>query len=109
MCECVVSVCVCDVCVGCVSVCVSVCVCERMCVCVCVCVCMYVDLVIQHAACLRHIIVCPTPLYIFFPHYIENDTIFEIHITVYRMRIMISSTTFLVLRRTDRDMIKNVY
>jgi len=76
---------------------------------VCVCVCVCVDLVTQHAARLRHIILCPNPLNIIFPHYIENDAIFEIKIPGYGMRVLISSTTFFVLKRTDRDVIKNVY
>jgi len=67
-------VCVCGVCV--VYVCV-VCVC--LCVCVCVCVCVSValpKLSSKQCACavLRHL--WPAPLYIIFPRYLINGTIF---------------------------------
>jgi len=42
-----------------------------------VCVCVCVNLVIQNATRLRHIVMCPAPLYSIFPHYLINGTFFE--------------------------------
>jgi hypothetical protein len=55
------------------------------------------------------------PLYIIFPHYLINGTIFgggKKKSAEHKTRVAISSTafeTFLILRSTERDMIKNVY
>jgi hypothetical protein len=77
-------------------------------------VCVFVALVTQHA--LRHIChLWPAPLYCIFPHYLINRTIFEgkKNVTEHKMCVLIFSTslseTFLILRRTERDIIKNVY
>ena len=48
-----------------------------------------------------------------FPHYFIDDTIFEKVIgremCVFWFAVQILSETFAILRRTERDMIKNVY
>jgi len=55
----------------------------------------------------------PAPLYSIFPHSLINDTIFEKKVTERKMCVLIFSTTFyetfLILRRIQRDIIKNVY
>ena len=57
----------------------------------------------------------PTPLYNIFPHYLINDTVFgKKKVTEHKMCVLIFCTifvseTFLILRRTERDVIKNVY
>ena len=98
--------CVC-VCVWCVCVCV-VC---GVCVCVCVvCVCS-----VRYPACNAHkpyCHLCPLPLYNIFSHYLINGKIFEklywIHKSVFWFPLQHLSETFLILRRTERDMIKDV-
>ena len=46
----------------CVCVCMCVCVCVYVCVCVCVCVCVFfVAVGIQHAMCMRHIVIYALP------------------------------------------------
>jgi len=56
---------------------------------------------------------CPAPLYNIFPHYLINGTIFEKKLLntkcVFWFSLQLLSETFLILRRTQRDMIKNVY
>ena len=54
----------------------------------------------------------PTPLYYIFPHYLTNGTIFEkkkiLNIKgVFRVSLQLLSETFLILRRSEPDMIKN--
>jgi len=55
---------------------------------------------------------CPAPLYIIFPHYLINGTIFGKKSLntkcVFWFSVQLLSETFLILRRTERDMIKNV-
>jgi hypothetical protein len=55
----------------------------------------------------------PAPLYNIFPHYLINGTIFEKKSLdtkcVFWFSVQRLSETFLILRRTERDMIKNVY
>jgi len=55
----------------------------------------------------------PASLYKMFPHYLINGTIFEkllLNIKcVFSLSLQMLSQTFLVLRNTERDMIKNVY
>ena len=57
----------------------------------------------------------PAPLYSIFPNYLVNGEIFETKkkVTEHKMCVLVSSTilseTFLILRRTERDMIRNVY
>ena len=52
-------------------------------------------------------------LYLIFPHYLINSTIFWknlLHIKwVFWFSLQLLSETFLILRRNERDMIKNVY
>ena len=55
----------------------------------------------------------PVRLYNIFPHYLLNGAIFENKIIELKMCFdflyNFFSETFLILRRTERDMIKNVY
>jgi hypothetical protein len=55
----------------------------------------------------------PAPLYNIFPHYLINGTIFlksyKSIQNVFWFSLQILSETFLILRRTEWDMIKNVY
>ena len=52
-------------------------------------------------------------LYNIFPHYLINGTIFVKKLSdtkrVFRVSLQLSSETFFILRRTERDMLKNVY
>jgi hypothetical protein len=69
---------------------------------------------IQHAMRMRHIVICCLPhptLYNTSPHYLINGTIFEkkkcLNIKcVFRFSLQLLSEKFLVLRRTEKDMIK---
>jgi hypothetical protein len=54
---------------------------------------MFVDLFIQHAMRIRHIVIWPAPLYYIFPHYLIEGTIFEKK-NEHKMYILISSTNF---------------
>jgi len=55
----------------------------------------------------------PLRFYYISPHYLINGTVFEKKVTEYKMCVLIFSTNivwkFLILRRTERDMIKHVY
>ena len=77
----------------------------------CVCVCS-----LRYPACDAHAPycqLCPAPLYNIFPHYLINGTIFEKKLLntkcVFWFSLQLLSETFLILRRNERDMIKNVY
>ena len=83
--------------------------------------CVSVSLGIQREIRMRQTVICGLPrCTIFFPHYLINGTIFEkiyIYIYIYILNIkwvfwfslQLLSETFLILRRTERDMIRNVY
>jgi hypothetical protein len=55
----------------------------------------------------------PASLYNIFPHYLINGTILEIKViepkTGVLIVILLSSETFLILRRTERDMMTYIY
>jgi hypothetical protein len=62
----------------------------------------------------RHVVICGlTWVYNNFPHYLIHGMIFGKKVTEHKMCVLIFSTNlvekFLVVRRTERDMIKNVY
>ena len=80
---------------------------------------MHAALSIQHAMCVRHIVICGLSDSIkFFPHYLINDTIFEGRgggggglqniKCVFWFSLQLWSETFIILRN-ERDMIINVY
>ena len=78
------------------------------------CQCVSVAIVMQHAMRMRHTVVCGLPRStIFFPHYLINGTIFEKKLLntkcVFWFSLQLLYVTFLILRRTERDMIKTVY
>jgi len=104
------SECVCE-CV-CVYVYVSVCVCVYVSECVCVCVCL--ALVIRHEMRVRHIVICGLSVStIVFSTLSHKRHGFLKTVTENKMCVLISlqllSEIFLILRRTERDVIKNVY
>ena len=72
---------------------------------------MYISL---HVTSMRHIATCG--LYdstVFFPHYLIKGMILEETLLntkcVFWFSVQLLSETFLILRRTERDIIKNVY
>ena len=79
------------------------------------CDCAFVSFSIQHAMCMHHVILssvaCLVPQ--FFAHYLINGTIFKRKLLnikcVFWFSLQLLSETFPILRRTERDMIKNVY
>ena len=69
-----------------------------------------------HPACNAHAPYChlwPAPLQNIFPHYLINGTIFEKQILntkcVFWFSLQLLSATFLIIWRTERDMVKNLY
>jgi len=78
-----------------------------------VCVCVSVASVIQHEMRTLQTVICGVSnSTIFFPLYLINDTIFERTLLniecVFRFPLQLLTETFLILRRNERDMIKNV-
>jgi hypothetical protein len=75
-----------------------------------VCICIH-----RYPASNVHVPYChlwPDPFYIIFPHYLINGTILKVLQNikwVFWVSIQLLSVSFLVLRRNERDMIKNVY
>jgi hypothetical protein len=81
--------------------------CHRNCVCICS---------LRYPACNAHAPYChlwPAPLYKIFPHYVINGTIkkkvTEDTKCVFWFPVQLLSETFLILRRNERDVIKNTY
>ena len=73
---------------------------------------VFVALVIQHAKRMRRIFVCGlSGCTIFFTHCLINGTIFgKKSLNIKRVfSLQLWSETFFALRRTERDIIKNVY
>ena len=71
---------------------------------------------LSYPACNAHVPYChqwPARFYNILPHYLINGTIFEKKLLntkcVFSFFIQSLSETFLILRRNERDMIKNVY
>ena len=75
--------------------------------------CVFVAWVIEYVMRMRHIVMSPLRLYSIFPHYLINDTIFGKKLLntkcVFWFSVHLLSETFLILRRIQRDIIKNVY
>jgi hypothetical protein len=75
---------------------------------------VFLALGIQHAKRMRHIFICCYPAIYIIPHYLINGTIFEKRKLlnpkcVFRFSLQLLSKTFLILGRTERYLIKNVY
>ena len=71
-------------------------------------VCMYVALGIQHAKRMRRIAICGLSGLTIFFHIISSEKVTEYKMCVLAP-LQLLPETFLILRRTERDMIKNVY
>ena len=75
---------------------------------------MFVALGNQHAMRMCHVChVWPVRAYNIFPHNLKKGTIFEKKVTENNMCVLFFSTflseILLILRRTERDILKNVY
>jgi len=75
---------------------------------------VFVASVMRHAMRIRHIVICGlSRSTIFFPHFLINGAVFENKLLdtkcVFWFSLQLLSQTVLNLRRTERDMIKNVY
>jgi len=78
--------------------------------------CVFVALGVQHATCKGRVLhLCHVRLYNIFSHYLINGTIFErkkklLHTKcVFPVCLQICLKHFLIVRRTERDMIENAY
>ena len=77
--------------------------------------CVSAAVVIQHAVRMRLVLLSVTcDCTMFFPHFLAKDTTFErkksLNVKcVFWFSLKLMSETFLILRRTERDMIKNEY
>jgi len=76
--------------------------------------CVFTALGNQHAMCMRPTVIrCLPRSTVFYPHYLINGTTFGKKVLntkcVFRFSVQLLSETFLIPRRTGRDMIKNVY
>jgi hypothetical protein len=78
--------------------------------CVCVCVCVFVALVFHHAMRMRHIVTWGlSGSFCILSHYLTNGAIFRKLLNiqnVFWFFLQLLSETFLILRTTERDMIK---
>jgi hypothetical protein len=75
---------------------------------------VFVALDIQHAMRMRQIVTCALPCStVFFPRYLINGTILGKKLLnleyLFRVFLHLLFETFFILRRSERDMIKNVY
>ena len=72
-----------------------------------------VVLVIQHAMRMRRVVICGVPRStLFFPHYLKNGMICEKRYRIYKVCfdfLYNICLKYFILRRTERDMIKNEY
>jgi len=90
-----------------------VCVWLYVCGCVCVCVYVCVTLALQHAMGMRRIVICGPPRCTIFFHIISQTARFSEKKTllnakcVFWFPLQLLSETLLILRRSERDMIKN--
>ena len=80
--------------------------------------CAFVALVIQYAKCIGHIAICGLPRSTILPYFFtlshkRHDFLKKKKVIEHKMYVLIFSTplseTFLIPRRTERDILKNVY